>query len=338
MLQNESWQECHNHIIDLRNDLEKKEIPGEKQLENVVSKEVDYLYKLWEKQYESAAELATEIFQGLEGGSELSGYRAYWQYLAGCAHLLRAQSHNDDQAKLLASNCFNKAHKISSAFPFLKNFEGVDQAPNADPSLEKRIQNIMNYLRDQKIASARKFSKNIDHIIETLKEDGINFENAHELVGKFLGFETGNPSEETAPDPYWILDENLVIVFEDKLYENENKELITRHIRQAALHDVWIKKHLKGINEDAQIIKAIISNSKGVEKKAHHFCDDLFYWNHAEFVNWSTNFLNFVKALHVKYAGDETGLWKEFIQKEFDDKGYSIEEIRNKLIPITALF
>lgn len=53
--------------------------------------------------------------------------------------------------------------------------------------------------------------------------DGKVFERGHKNLGDLLGFISENPNTTGAPDPYWIINENNVIVSEDKIYEERDK-------------------------------------------------------------------------------------------------------------------
>lgn len=337
MAQGEKWAQGHEHIIDLRGDLEREEIPGEKELDNGAKLEVEYQYLLWEGKYEDAAKKADDVFEALTGGTVLSGYRAFWKYLAGCAYFLEFKSSNTTLMKTLSSERFNHANRISGAFPFLKSFEGVDKKKGVNEIHDNIINNLIAFLKEQKISSPRKYGSCISLIEDNLYKDGVNFEAGHEMIGKLLGYETGNSLEGGAPDPYWIIDEKTVLVFEDKIYERDDRELKLSFVRQLKSHNDWIKAHVKSISTDVNVIRVFLTNAKGVESKAHHLCDDLFYWSHESFVTWSKSLLTFIKELHKSYTGDETGEWKEYLMSEFKKRALFPEDVLKNLLPLKSL-
>ena len=337
MEQGDKWDEGHEHIIDLRGNLKREEIPGEKELDAGARLEVEYQYLLWDGKYEAAAKRADDVFESLTGGTVLSGYRAYWKYLAGCAYYLEFKSSKSVLMKTLSSNRFDHANRISGAFPFLKSFEGVSADNGINEAHDSVINNLIAFLKEQKIASPRKYNTQISLIEENLSKDGVSFEKGHEMIGRLLGYETGNSFEGGAPDPYWVIDENKVIVFEDKIFESCDKELKLSFVRQLKSHDDWIKAHVSSISKNAKVIRVFLTNAIGVENKASHLCDDLFYWNYEEFTAWSKKLLTFIKALHKSYTGDDTGEWKEYLLNEFKKRMLFPEDVLKNLVPLKTL-
>ena len=55
-----------------------------------------------------------------------------------------------------------------------------------------------------------------------------------------------------APDPYWIINENNVIVSEDKIYEEKAqiKGVPISDVSEAGSHHAWIVEHEKRISKD----------------------------------------------------------------------------------------
>lgn len=72
------------------------------------------------------------------------------------------------------------------------------------------------------IPTTQKLEKRIKGILDDLNSlDGKVFERGHKELGKLLGFISENPNSTGAPDPYWIINENNIVVSEDKIYEEK---------------------------------------------------------------------------------------------------------------------
>jgi len=59
-------------------------------LRSIVGHEIEFQVRLWQRHYSEALASAESALGGLES-SELRGYRALWQYLAGAAAWLGAK-------------------------------------------------------------------------------------------------------------------------------------------------------------------------------------------------------------------------------------------------------
>ena len=66
--------------------------------------------------------------------------------------------------------------------------------------MEKKIKNILNDLNSS---------------------DGKEFERGHKTLGELMGFISENPTSTGAPDPYWIINENTLVVSEEDVYKRQ---------------------------------------------------------------------------------------------------------------------
>lgn len=75
-------------------------------------------------------------------------------------------------------------------------------------------------------SSDRKFYRHVAKILNALnqRKDGELFEKCHELLGNLLGYYSNNTEETTGPDPWWIVENKICIVTEDKLYEKKRQK------------------------------------------------------------------------------------------------------------------
>lgn len=53
-----------------------------------------------------------------------------------------------------------------------------------------------------------------------------------------MGFISENPNSTGAPDPYWIINENNLVVSEDKIYEEKDQVKKSRYPMLVRLEDI----------------------------------------------------------------------------------------------------
>lgn len=84
---NENWQEAEEYIVDLRNAYWDEIDEVEKQVNDKLQKsavlELKFQYSLWKKDYKAAFGFACDII-GVLNAPALSGYKCFWNYMAGC--------------------------------------------------------------------------------------------------------------------------------------------------------------------------------------------------------------------------------------------------------------
>lgn len=268
--------------------------------------EVDIQYDLWKKSYQSAYEKAIQIVELLNAPS-LSGYKCYWQYICGS---LALETGNKSKSKQFFTEAMNNNKGGIRWFSDL-----VGNTPNSiAPSLQYDYffdiagsfeENIM------KMQNNNRFEDKVNCILEgLLSADGSTFENAHLELGIILGYDAHNINDSAAPDPFWIINDSVCIVAEDKIYESDSKEIPVNDVTQASRHSIWIKEHIKTLKRDAQIITIFVSNSSTIEKSARIFGKDLFYVNRNELHEWATRAINSVRTARSEFQEVGDSNWR----------------------------
>lgn len=303
----EDWASAETEIVDLRNQFvaEGKNAEQEKifaKLFESAQIEVDIQYDLWKKSYQSAYEKAIQIVELLNAPS-LSGYKCYWQYICGS---LALETGNKPKARQYFSEAMNNNKGGIRWFSDL-----VGDIPNntTTPLEYDYFFDIAGSLEENilKTQNNNRFEDKAKCILEgLLSADGNIFENAHLELGILLGYNAHNMDDSAAPDPFWIINDSLCIVAEDKIYENDSKEIPVDDVTQASRHSTWIKEHIKTLRSNAQIITIFVSNSSTIEKSARIFGKELFYVNRKELHEWATRAINSLRTARSKFqeAGD----------------------------------
>ncbi len=117
--QNADWIDADNYIASQRENMTRNSLPGTADLGNAVSDEIDYQYAMWEGDYVHALECCRNVLANLKH-SDLQGYRALWNYLAGSAAWL---SHRNGMStnESVAKTYFKKRLQPSAG---LSNYRG----------------------------------------------------------------------------------------------------------------------------------------------------------------------------------------------------------------------
>lgn len=312
------WADAESEIVELRNQFvaEEKNTEQEKifaKLYETAQIEVDIQYDLWKKNYQSAYEKSIQIVELLNAPS-LSGYKCYWQYISGCLSL---ELEDRSKAKQYFSNAMNNNKGGIRWFSKLVNdvSSGAEVLSDEDfffdivGSLEENI--IM-------LQTNNRFEDKVKHILEGLRStDGLTFERAHKELGGLLGYDAHNCEKSAAPDPYWIINDSLCIVAEDKIYESDSKAIPVDDVTQATRHSMWISEHVKSLRSNAKIITIFVSNSSSIETSARTFCKDIFYVNRKELHEWATRAINSLRTARSRFqeAGDSD--WRTNVKDLF---------------------
>ncbi|WP_435579544.1 DEAD/DEAH box helicase [Gilvibacter sp.] len=335
--QDSIWANANETIIEDRDKISVSEIEGITNLDNSVRHEIKYLYALWNGDYEQALERCDKVIEKLDGGPKLKGYRAFWSFLKSNVCFLLYKDTSEKQYYDLAVSTSSRAARISSAFRTMKLTEEAEEFDfEYSENFESNIDRLIEYLDTLGISNKAKFRRYIDGVVSMVSKKE-NLERAQVEIGKLLGFESFKDESSGAPDPIWISNDQLVFVFEDKLYDDKDKAIPLIDIRQAVTHEKWLKENHRTINLDSKVYPVFMSNSKKIESNAKFACDGLNYWNYENFKTWALEFLLFIGNLQSKYASKTDLTWREYVLKEFKNKNYTPEEVLGKQVPLSNL-
>lgn len=333
--QGEEWKGANSEIIDYRSDIEQKEINGEKSLEDSVTNEIRYNYSLWEGDFEDAVEAANKVIESLSGGSELKGYRALWKYLKSYAAFLVYEESKNKQYHELSQQSLSDAVKMSSYFRHIDKTNKIDIPDEFESHLFSNIEYLIKVLGEMKIANPVKFNSRLKQI-QNLMNKPESIEAFQVELGKLLGFKSYNHETSGAPDPFWISDDDLIIVFEDKI-KNPDKEISLTDIRQSGTHEAWIRKKVENLKDDATILTVVVTNQSKVNKDDLFAAENLYYWKYEDFISWSEKVLAFIFSLQSIYSKNEDENWKDYLLKEFSTRKLEPMEIIKGLKKLTEI-
>ncbi len=322
---NENWQEAEDYIVDLRNDYWDEIDEVEKQVNDKLQKssvlEIKFQYSLWKKDYKAAFGFACDII-GVLNAPALSGYKCFWNYMAGCMAFYLFQQ-GQSEYRTSGVQYLENALKENISIRWLSGLsEKLFCAENKDIDENDFFFDCVERLENAfaSLPTAQKLEKRIKKILDDLNSlDGKVFERGHKELGELLGYISNNPSSTGAPDPYWIINENNVVVSEDKIYEEKEqiKSIPISDVSEAGRHRVWILEHERRILKDANIYTVLITNSTSIEDDARIYADNLYYVYRKDYVNWAVKALTVIRRVWYTYTDGGEMTWREAVHEEF---------------------
>lgn len=319
------WQEAEEYIVDLRNGYWNEENKVEKQINEKLQQsailELKFQYSLWKKDYKTAFNDACNIV-GILNAPALNGYKCFWNYMAGCmAYYLFKEG--QVEYKTVGIQYLSNASKENISIRWLsglpeKLFSTVSRIAEENDFFFDCIERIESMFTS--IPTGQKLEKRINGILADLNsQDGKVFERGHKELGELLGFISENPNSTGAPDPYWIINENNIVVSEDKIYgeKEQIKEIPISDVSEAGRHQAWIVEHEKRISKDANIYTILITNSTSIDDEARIYANNIYYVHREEYVSWAIKALTVIRSVWNTFTDEGDMEWRDSVHQQF---------------------
>jgi hypothetical protein len=329
----EAWFEIEGEIVSLRDQMSKRDLPGSDELRVSADHELDYQYAMWRGDFESALDAGREVLSAIKH-PKLQSYRTLWYYLAGCAAWFGCRD-GDEKLKAIATDYFTQAQRSSVTVPW---FRKLARQTGKRTAVEERDQRRLHSLRQaERLESVfedlgtlhnRKFNAREGEVLAALaSKDGAKFERGHELLGKMLGFESGNSSQDGAPDPWWIADSTDCLVFEDFAGASEGTVIPIKKARQVMSHPVWIRNNLD-FDDGAHIDPVLVTPVIEVDESAFSILKDKYVWLLDDFNDWALRALGTIRELRRTFPGSGDLAWRAEAAEKIESAGIDVEGIR----------
>lgn len=322
LCRSKNWQYAEEGIVDLRNNYMKEknsEVFIYQKLNSVATFELEFQYSIWKKDYEKAFESIDEIIVRLDAPI-LSGYKSYWLYVkASVAYYLYKQG--QEKYKNISLVSLREASKYNIHIRWLSRLSNELFNTNEKVSTDNYFNDIIERLEDQflKFHSSIKLEKKIEEILNLLKsENGLKFENGHKLLGELLGYNSKNPNMDGAPDPYWIVNSKIVIVSEDKIYQEKDtiKNVPIKDVTESGRHPEWLREYETEIDDDVEIINIFVTNSRNIDESARVYAKDIYYINRDDYVEWAIKALNVIRSIYKTFNDTGDSEWRNISYQE----------------------
>jgi len=334
------WEKIDRDIIKRRDEKPSVEKPYIDTLRTVSALEVKYQYDLWKEDYKSALDNATQIIDKLSG-DELAGYRALWNYFAGCAAHQASVFYKDVKMMPVAVDRFKRASKSSGAVTWFSKLSHEVAVKTPPEIIDLPLANLASELIDNYIVGlgtvGKAFDKKISKASGDIKSDDFNkFDTALTELGKMLGFVSHRPEGSGVPDSVWVLSDCLALVFECKSDETAKDNISIRTCRQAQGHREWFKAKLPYVkNKQPNVI--IVSPRKFLDKDAVPHAKGLFYIDISDVRALFGETESFLRTVRSKSQGISSVQRRDIIQSSLTSANLKPEQIIERLTKIKLL-
>lgn len=308
----DDWDSVDSMIIDFRDSSKKETNPEFIDLKNVAKHEVKYQYAIWSKNYSQALNEINKIL-ALLNHENLKSYVGFWNYIGATVSIMAFKDGNYHLSEN-KSKYIETAKICSQRITWLNSLENIECESffynKNDDILDSNIENL------EKVFSAlgpgkKRIKNKRQEILKALRSsDGNQVELGIKELGTMLGFKSFNKNYGAAPDPYWIIENELCFVSESKRLVSNESEITADMIREAKTHEETLRAKEKKVKNIDEIYTVIISNSKKIHKDATNILKNLYYVNLDELIKFAESSLDIIEDLHSKFIEEGNLNWR----------------------------
>jgi len=330
-VQGDEWQEAEENIKSLRETIEPIEEPYNERLYSIVSKEINYQYALWNKDYSEALRITRQIGDSLSG-DEFEGYRALWNYFTGSIASILYEQTKESEYLHIAKDFYRRAKSCSRIISWFSELPNLDVSISSEADIDVlsgyAVEKIQKTLRDLGGVGDR-FETELKKIEQFIRSDNYKqFEIGLTKLGELLGFETERPLINGAPDSIWRLSNKILILFEAKSEESEEGGISKSYCQQAKGHYDWAHDRITEYDQFHEVLSVIVGYREKLETSALSFAEDLYNIN----INRVRDIFNEISGILRRVRDHSINFEEEKIRIKI------YEEIRSKkLDPINIL-
>lgn len=283
--QNSEWND-YEEDINSRYEHFKNNISTDVQdgFSEIVQKEINFMYKMTEKNLIEAYDLAIEILQELNGKDGYRGHRAWWNYIASCVSY--QLGYKEKMLEFIKDSLQASLDKTWMNPQHINGFFTKGEVLYTKIQ-EKQVTNIIENIMKHG-SKDRKFFKYWKMLIDDIEsKNSKKFEPALQRLGEAFGMISLHPEEVSgSPDGVWGL-EDTTLVFEAKTnYGSDKKSIPLGHLNQAQSHRNWVIEHYN-VNPNDEIIRCFISDVTDVNEKDLHSGKGIYLLTHQEIIEFA---------------------------------------------------
>lgn len=324
----EDWEEAEEGILSIRDSIIEQGAESDaisfQQLLKSAKYEVRVQYSLWKKDYLSALSEIDNILKYLQD-PELKGYRGYWNYIAGCcAYEIYKGGNFLYEAKY--KEYFKKASDCTKAVNWF-NIADESIVENKIGLIQHNIERIEQVLVKEGGKGLKHFHNYLDNVLKFLGAEGEKFERGHELLGYISGYIATNPKGTAEPDPLWIVNRDICIVAEDKIYM-EGKRIPPNDVKEAAGHEAWVRSKYEtlDLHNDVKVHTVFITTAESIQDNTSIFGSDICYLTRKELYSWAERVVDVLKRIYRTFDGEGNVVWREETIKLFKEQRLTPED------------
>ena len=313
----EYWQEADEAIQSYKENYVLESEGQEKvlvKLGETATQEVKFQYAMWKHNYIEAFSIVNQIISILNMQA-LNGYRSYWNYVGGTL-AYRIYLDNHPEFKAISIKMFQEVLKDNISIKWISELESRLYNIKIEESRPSLLEDIIIQFehRLSQYSTLARLERKLNEIIEKLEwsgeNQGLKFEEGHQLLGDMLGYISKNENYTGAPDPYWIFGDSICIVSEDKMYE-KNQEIPFGDIRQAASHETILRENEPLVTTNMKVITVMLSNAIEADKSAAALMENIYYLPKDAFMRWAYDAINVIRKLYNTFQHEGDIEWRK---------------------------
>ena len=237
---------------------------------HVVSDELRYARSMWDGYYQGAYQAARAAADSL-GTEAMSGYRAWWWYLASDAAERGGYVEN-------AADCRSRALACGINRGFIQDLPELSgtSTTTAPSSIAGNADGVWGFI-DQTVGWAgERFGRFVDTLLSEIGDDEpTRFHMGLERLGQLLGADSTRRTEPGVPDVVWSFEDDTHIAIEAKTDKGSDSNLSKRDIQQAVGHANWVAANLAADPPRSTIRPIVVSSASRLDDLARPHVDDL---------------------------------------------------------------
>jgi hypothetical protein len=280
------WDDAEDAIKVERSKRNKKVDVGAPALQKAAELEIEFMYCLWNGQYEKAYKAADAVLGALAGGDEMRAYQCFWQHQAALAAFLNWKQANHDPFRTLAIERLNNASKGNFGIHWLTALAGKLGATELQveevvpdewiTGIDKLLSELG--LKGPKFDRAIAEQRNFIRATEAKKfHQGLRF------LGTMLGAASREWEGDAKPDGFWRFGLTEGVVFEAKTQEFSSGAISVKTVRQALTHEKCVRDDSL-LPHFASCATVIVSPRIAIDSEARAHAGKLYYCPHQKLI------------------------------------------------------
>lgn len=337
--QGEDWNAADQEIINIRDAIAtNKSVQNDSDslmvnLMSVAPHEVNFIYEMWRKDFISALNHAVNVADSLLS-NEMFGYRAWWYYMAGCAAWLGGTEISDSQLIEKASEFFKRASRDTNSISWFAGLaRSLDTGSNSsqvDIDSVRACESVTERLIKLGFTGS-KFSNTMSDLTNLIQSNESDlFDRGLQTLGNYLGFDSGKPEGEAAPDAVWRFSNRLAVAFEAKKEELPSEPISMKTVRQALTHAQWVRNH-RQMKDDAKLIVIVVTSRSSINSEAKQSAHDLYYLSPDKLRTLEASLSAALRRVRDRTTPIDTGAITKAIQEEFSSSHLLLTELISTL-------
>jgi len=281
------WDKAEDFIKAERNKRSKIPDAAASSLRKAAEFEIDYIYAIWNGNYEHAYQLADSVVNLLSGGNSLRAYRCFWQHQAAATANLAWKHTGKDAFRIMAADRLNQAAKGNYGIAWLSTLAARLEGKATPVKQVVATDEWFNVL-EELLADLGLTGTKFDRVIAEQRQfiagnEAKKFHQGLEFLGKAVGATTHQWNGDGKPDGFWNIAFWRAYVFEAKTDEVADAPISLASVRQALTHAKCVRDD-RLLPTHTSLHTVVISPRSTIDVEARKHAANLLYCSHAQIV------------------------------------------------------